>query len=269
MFIADYHMHTDFSSDSSTSMEDMVKQAIKLGLKEIALTDHVDYDYPDEKFPFIIDYNKYQKVFSELQQKYQNNISLILGVEVGLQPHLVDKIRDFCNSVKFDFIIASSHVVDRLDLYNGDFFKGKEKQKAYTRYFEGVYENIKLHNNFNVYGHLDYVNRYGDYTDKTLNYIDYKDLIDNILKLLISKGKGIEINTSGYRYKLNCTHPQLPILKRYKQLGGEIITVGSDAHDTNNIALHFEDAYKLLEEAGFKYITLFKNQKPQFVKYKS
>lgn len=267
MFIADYHTHNSFSSDSTAPMEDMVKQAIKVGLKEMALTDHVDYDYPDEVFPFTIDYNEYKKVFCELQQKYKSDIKLVLGVEVGLQPHLVQKIKDFCESVDFDFIIASSHVVDRLDLYNGDFFKGKSKKEAYRRYFEDVFENIKLHNNFNVYGHLDYVNRYGDYKDKTLNYEDYKDIIDSILKLLIDKGKGIELNTSGYRYKLNCTHPQLPILKRYKELGGEIITVGSDAHDTKNIALHFKDSYELLEQAGFKYITLFEKQKPKFVKY--
>lgn len=267
MFIADYHTHNSFSSDSTTPMEEMVKQAIMVGLKEMALTDHVDYDYPEEMFPFIIDYNEYLKVFNELKQRYKGDIKLVLGVEVGLQSHLVQKIKDFCESVDFDFIIASTHVVDRLDLYNGDFFRGKSKQEAYRRYFEDVFENIKVHNNFNVYGHLDYVNRYGDYKDKSLNYEDYKDIIDSILKLLIEKGKGIELNTSGYRYKLNCTHPQLPILKRYKELGGEIITVGSDAHDAKNIALHFKDAYELLEQADFKYITLFEKQKPNFVKY--
>lgn len=267
MFIADYHTHCNFSDDSDTPMEDMVKKAISVGLKQIAFTDHVDYDYPNYDYSVAVDYEKYLKVFPKLKDNYKDKIKLILGVEIGLQPHLKSEIENTCDNVDFDFIISSTHVVDRMDLYNGDFFEGKSKEEAYRRYFEDVFDNIKIHDRFDVYGHLDYVNRYGEYSDKTLDYNLYSDIIDEILKLLIKKGKGIELNTSGYRYKLNHTHPTKAVLKRYRQLGGEIITVGSDAHDTENIALHFKDAYELLKEVGFKYITLFEKRKPEFVTY--
>lgn len=265
MFIADYHTHCNFSTDSDAKMDIMVEKAIDLGLKELALTDHVDFDYPDLNYPFLLDYDEYYKYFFNIKEKYKSKIKLIAGIEVGLQPHLKQTLIDFFKAKEFDFIIASTHVVDRLDLCNGDFFKGKTKKEAYYRYFEDVYDNIKIHNNFNVYGHLDYISRYGNYKDKTLEYKDYKEIIDMILKLLIEKGKGIEINTSGYRYKLDVIHPQLDIIKSYKNLGGEIITIGSDAHSPEYITSHFEDAYKALKESGFKYITLFENQKPTFI----
>lgn len=265
MFIADYHTHCSYSSDSEAPMECMIKKAIELGLKEIAFTDHLDYNYPDIAFSFLINYNDYSKTFFELKEKYKNKIKILFGVEIGLQPNIKKQIDNFCSNMELDFIIASTHVVDRLDLYNGDFFCNKTQTQAYTRYFEDVLNNINIHDNFNVYGHLDYINRYGNYTNKKLNYIDYNNIIDEILKALLAKNKGIEINTSGYRYNLNQTHPQLSILKRYKELGGEIITIGSDAHKTNDIASKFDVAYLMLKQVGFKYITLFDKQKPMFV----
>jgi histidinol-phosphatase (PHP family) len=267
MFIADYHTHSNFSSDSDASMESMIEKAISLGLSEIALTDHLDYDYPDPAFPFLIDYDTYSKSFYELKEKYKNHIKLIFGVEIGLQPHLKLKIDAFCKNLDLDFIIGSTHVVDRLDLYNGDFSKGKTQHQMYLRYFEDVLDNINIHDQFNVYGHIDYINRYGNFDNTLLKHIDYIDIIDELLKSLLNKGKGLEINTSGYRYKLDQTHPQLSILKRYKELGGEIITVGSDAHKPNDILSNFEMAYALLKQAGFKYITLFEKQKPKFVPF--
>ncbi|MCI1931048.1 MAG: histidinol-phosphatase HisJ family protein, partial [Clostridia bacterium] len=148
-----------------------------------------------------------------------------------------------------------------------EFFEGKSKHQAYTDYFEEVLSNVKNYDFFNVYGHIDFINRYGSYEDKTMDYYEFKSLTDEILKTIISKGKGIEINTSGYRYGLGHPHPQFELIKRYKELGGEIITVGSDAHKPEQITFKFDKAYEMLKEAGFKYITLFTDRKPEFVKF--
>ncbi|NLP45498.1 MAG: histidinol-phosphatase HisJ family protein [Epulopiscium sp.] len=265
MFFADYHSHTYFSSDSNASMEDMIQTGINLGLKQLAFTDHVDFDYPNSDYTFEIDYNEYLKQFKQYKLKYKNKIDLIFGVEIGLQPHLQEKISDFITHYPFDFIIGSSHVVHKLDLYNGDFFQGKEQKNAYLQYFEEVLKNIHIFNDFQVYGHLDYIIRYGNYKNPVLSYEDYQNIIDEILKNLIHKGQGIELNTSGYRYGLNQFHPQTSILKSYKQLGGEIITVGSDAHYPQDLCANFKEAYEILKEIGFSYITIFKNQKPDFI----
>jgi len=268
MYFADYHTHSDFSSDSTTPMEKNIKQAIALDLKEIAITDHIDFDYPDPDFSFVFEYESYKKQVDFLSEKYRNKIKILLGVEIGLQTHVYEEIENFLSKNYFDFIIGSTHCIDKCDLFTNDFFIGKTKYEAYYRYFEDVLNHIKKFSNFNVYGHLDFINRYGDYKDKTMIYSEFKDITDEILKELISRGKGIELNTSGFRYGLGHTHPQFEILKRYKELGGEIITVGSDAHVSKDICYHFDIAYNMLKEAGFEYITTFDNQHPKFIKIK-
>ncbi len=266
MFFADYHTHSNFSSDSDTPMEKNIEKAISLGLKEIAITDHIDFDYPDINYPFMFDYKEYAQKINSLRQKYENKIKIILGVEIGMQPHVYDEIKNLVNTNKYDFIIGSTHCVEKFDLCCDDFFKNKTKQEAYGKYFEEILFNVKNCPVFSVYGHLDFIDRYGTYEDKTMNYKDFKPITDEILKELISKGKGIEINTSGLRYGLGHTHPEIHIVKRFKELGGEIITVGSDAHSPNHITDNFKLAYEMLKDSGFNYITTFENLKPKFIK---
>ena len=258
MFKIDYHIHTNYSLDSDADMEDMVLAAISKNIDEIAVTDHVDYhkQYAPPHYDDLV--NK----FNIIKEKYASKINMVLGVEIGLENSIADTINKFTKMYDFDFIIGSSHGVCGKDLY---FDKNKNKKDAYTLYFTEMLKNINSINNFCVYGHIDFISRYGKYDDNTLKYSDFSDIIDDILKTLIYKGKGIEINTSGYRYHLNQTYPQYDILKRYKELGGEIITTGSDAHSPDYVADHFDIAYNMLERAGFKYISKFKNLKPTFV----
>ena len=112
---------------------------------------------------------------------------------------------------------------------------------------------------------MDYVNRYGDYDNRNLNVSEFREIIDEILKLLIKKDKGIELNTSGIKYGLGYIHPKIEIIKRYKELGGEIVTIGSDAHSPEYVASHIKDAYTLLRHAGFKAFTVFEKQQPHFI----
>ena len=128
-------------------------------------------------------------------------------------------------------------------------------------------------NEFDVYGHIDYVIRYViKYYDNVINKINYdefRDILDEILLVIINKDKGIEINTSGIRYGLNSVHPNIEILKRYKELGGKIITIGSDAHRVEDLASHFDIAIDLLEQSGFEEIAVYHNRKPDFIKIKT
>lgn len=265
MFRADYHLHTNASLDSDAKAEDMIEKAISMGFDEIALTDHVDFD---DRYTYT-DYNEYIPKFHKLKEKYKNDIELVLGVEIGLDNKAKEKVNDFALSFPFDFIIGSSHSVMLYDLYfdrKKYFSLFRTKYEAYSKYFEELTENIKTCHTFNVYGHMDFVIRYGTYKDNSLSYADYSDLVDEAFKLLIEKGKGIEINTSGIRYGLGQTHPSIDFVKRYKELGGEIITTGSDAHRTEDIGKDFAVAYDMLKEAGFEYVAAFREQKPVFKK---
>lgn len=261
MYKVDYHTHTNYSCDSNASIESMVLSAISKGFDEIAITDHVDYG---EQYP--LNYDEYIITFNKIKQKYAKEINIILGIEIGLDCNFRREIRNFTDKYPFDFIIGSSHAVKGIDLYFGDYFENKSKQDAYTLYFKDIIENINFSDEFCVYGHLDFISRYGKYKDNSLLYEDFSDIIDSVLKLLIENGKGIEINTSGYRYNINQSYPQFLILKRYKELGGEIITIGSDAHKPQDIGDHFDSAISMLKEAGFEYISIFRNKKPKFEK---
>lgn len=262
-YYADYHVHSNFSTDGQSSMEDMTNRAIELGLKEIVFTDHLDLDHPDGDF--IVDIKTYIPYIYKLKKMYQDKINVKLGIEIGVQNHLYNELDNIINNNDFDFVIASSHMVNGIDPYFNTFFDGLTQYEGYLKYFESILENVTNFNNYSVYGHLDYVIRYGNFSDRTYLYSDYKDVYDSLLKTIISNGRGIEINTSGFRYDLNSPHPTLAVIKHYKELGGEIITIGSDAHKPCDICADFDNAYDILNQLGFKYITTFDNMKPNFI----
>lgn len=269
MINADFHMHSDFSEDSNTPMESQILAAISKQLTSICLTEHLDFDFPKnpDNAKFMLDTDSYQKTLFELKNKYADKINILFGVELGLQPHLHDKLCKYTSKYNFDFIIGSTHVCDGYDVYYPDFFNGKTDREAYERYFSISIKNIDAFDDFDVYGHIDYITRYGKNKDKFFSYSEYSDYIDVILNKLISSGKGIEINTGAFKSGLSHPNPDTDILKRYRELGGEIITVGADAHTPEYVASHFKDAEEILKNAGFKYYSIFHQRKPQFVKF--
>jgi histidinol-phosphatase (PHP family) len=266
MYYSDYHVHTHFSGDSSADPELVIREALNLGLKKLCLTDHFDEDFPYDDICFIFDVTQYFNTLKALQLKYAKDIELLIGVELGLQPHLSKKYTELLRKYPFDFVIGSSHLVDKQDPYKKTYYENKSEYEAYYHFLEVTIENIESFQGFQVYGHLDYIIRYGSYDQKYLSYDKYSDILDKLLLKLIDLGKGIEINTSGLRYGLGHPHPNEEILKRYKALGGEILTIGSDAHTPKDLCSGFDKAYELLKNMGYKYHTVFVNQKPEFIK---
>ncbi len=259
----DTHMHCRFSGDSTADPEEMILSAIRKQLDGICFTDHIDWDYPGPT-PFQFDPKTYFHTLKPLERKYKNQISVRIGVELGLQPHLKQRYNDFLSAADFDLVIASSHVVHGFDPYYPDFYAGKTEDEAYREYFESILENLDIFDNFDVYGHIDYVVRYGPNQNAFYSYEKFRDVIDEILKKLIAKGKGIEMNMAGYKYGLHHPNPTEAVLKRYRELGGEILTIGSDAHAPEHIAYDYDKIYSLLSEAKFTHYTVFQNRKPVF-----
>ncbi|SES86822.1 histidinol-phosphatase HisJ family protein [[Clostridium] polysaccharolyticum] len=265
MILADYHVHTDFSSDSKSPMEDMVKQAIALGLNRICFTDHMDFDFPKQyEMRFVFDADKYLDQIKLLQQKYPQ-IQILKGIECGMQTGLGKQFEDLIHAYDFDFVINSCHVLFNMDPYYPEFWENRSEKEGVTAYFEQILANIKEFQNFDTCGHLDYVIRYSPSKGSAFSPADYWDILDEILKTAIETGKGIEANTSGYKYGLGTPHPRPEIIRRYKELGGEIITIGSDGHQPPHIAYDFKKAEELLKEIGFRYYTVFENRKPVFL----
>ena len=267
---ADCHLHSSYSGDSHTPMEEMILQGIAQGLTTMCFTEHNDFDFPylpeEPKDRFLLSPDPYLYDLIRLREKYADNIRILFGVELGLQPQSMRSNAVLAKSYDFDFIIGSSHLCNGRDPYYPDFYEGRSEEEAYREYFESILENIKKFSNFDVYGHLDYVVRYGPNKDKDYSYDKYKDILDKILELLIEKGKGIELNTGGVKSGLKELHPCMGILKRYRELGGEIITIGSDAHSPEHIAAHFDRAENVLKECGFRYYTVFEKRTAEFKK---
>ncbi|MCR5271356.1 MAG: histidinol-phosphatase HisJ family protein [Lachnospiraceae bacterium] len=263
----DTHMHTHFSGDSEALPSDMIKSAYEKGLSGICFTDHIDYDYiePDKDL-FVFDIDDYFAEMLPLAHSFKGKFPINIGVELGLQPHVAEQNEELVTSYPFDFVIGSSHMVHGLDPYYPEYFRDRDNDTGVREYFESIIENIKAYENFDVYGHLDYIIRYSPMKTEGYSYQKYSDVIDEILKLLISKGKGIEINTAGYKYGLGQPNPTADIIKRYKSLGGEIITLGADAHKPEHVAYDFDKLPALLKECGFDYFCVFKERKPSFIK---
>lgn len=266
MILSDYHIHTKFSGDCETEPELIAKTAIEKGLHTICITDHQDFGYMDGDTLYELDEKAYYKTIQDLSDRYKDKIDIRIGVETGLEPDKSDLLHNFVSSCDFDFVIGSSHLINGVDPYYKEYFDGKTEKAAFLEYFESILKNLEVCRDFDVYGHIDYVVRYAPNKDMHYSYHAYRDIIDEILNTLLKMNKGIEINTSGYRAGLSEPNPCTDIIKRYRELGGEIVTIGSDAHNSEHIGYGFDMVSEILKDCGYHFYTIFNNRKPIFLK---
>ena len=274
MIQADMHMHTWFSTDSEACPCDMADEAVRKGLETICFTDHFDKDDLEWGEEGIFDVDAYFVEMQKLQEEYAGKLNIRIGIELGLRTYLKDYYEELTKKYPFDFVIGSVHNVPYKKDAEGNIlytdpaaeklFTDRTDKEAYRLMMETTLENVRTSDCFQTLGHLDYVVRYGKSREKEYSYTDYADIIDEILKLLIEKEKGLEVNSAGLKYGLPFAHPHPDVLKRYRELGGEIITIGADAHKPEHIAYDFAKAEEILKSCGFKYYTEFFEQKPVF-----
>ena len=139
-------------------------------------------------------------------------------------------------------------MVHGYDPYYPSYFEGRKESACYMEYFESILENIAAFDEMDVYGHIDYVVRYGPNQNRQYSYGRYNEILDEILRTLIRKNVGIELNTGGYHYGLGEPNPCVNIIRRYRELGGEIITIGADAHTPDTVSYTHLDVYKRQEK---------------------
>lgn len=283
----DYHIHCEFSDDSTEKMERQTEQAVSVGLDEICFTDHVDYGIkrdwddprgilyrggdganssPDELSPVAnVDYPKYFAKIDAMRERFGDRIRIRAGLEFGIQSITVDSFEKLYERYedRLDFILFSMHQVDNKEFWNQEFQKGRTQQEYNELYYKEILKTMKMYSHYSVLAHLDLLCRYdqaGIYPfEKT------EDLVAEILKIAIRDGKGIEINTSSWKYGLPDTQPSRAILRLYKDLGGKIVTIGSDAHAAAYVGSHVDEAQRILkEEIGIGEICTFVHMKPVF-----
>lgn len=257
----DFHIHSDFSLDSKTPMERIVKNAIEKNFKTICFTDHVDFEATEDKIDLLFRPLDYFRDINRVKYKYRDKIEILAGVEIGMQPGLESRYDDFVEEYDFDFVLMSIHTINRRDIFQDYSSSELSSSEIISRYYDELLHCVDVYDNYDVVGHIDFIDRYIDDKEVLERYDLYMNKIEKILKIIIDKGKGLEINTGGLRYRLNSPHPKPSILKLYKDLGGDLVTFGSDAHIAEHVGYEYKSSEKMLREMGFKYIYLFRNRK--------
>ncbi|OGO78387.1 MAG: histidinol phosphate phosphatase [Clostridiales bacterium GWB2_37_7] len=264
-YLVDYHMHSTYSTDGNNTINEMCQSAIINGLKEIAITDHFEPTDGDEMYlPY--DQRGYWAEITKAKQQYKGKLKIKLGIELG-QPYLFQEgsnaiLRDF----PYDYVLASAHkFADGSDMSEIDYasISIEDVCQLYLKQLDILLD----WENFDCIAHLDLIKRYsaGIY-GKNLSLNCQHELLSQVLRKVILKGKGIEINTSGLRQAPKEAMPGIDVIALYHRLGGEILTLGSDAHSAEDVGKGIKEAIMLASDAGFRFITVFNQRKQEYIK---
>ena len=259
----DFHMHSNVSYDGFGAPASMAQAAKAAGLKEICFTDHLDYMhvplYGEMKFRV----ENYNRAYDGLQVE---GILIRNGVEIGMTPWNMDEVRNDLQQRHYDFVLGSVHFFDDRDPYLDEtIWKEHSQEWVERRYFEELLECVKLHDDFDVLGHLTYIAKVGaNPNPRTIPLAEYQNMVDEVLKILVAKGKGMEMKTSGVDV-CGGFLPEVEYFQRFKELGGEIVTVGSDSHHSRRVGQYTHRACEILGEI-FGHVCTFENRKPIFHK---
>lgn len=272
---ADYHVHTEYSDDSVYPMEQVVKDAIARELNELCFTDHVDYgikidrdlgleiQYRDNGEPYAnVDYPKYFAAIRDLQARYGDQITLRAGLEFGVQVHTIPQFRALFQRYPLDFVILSVHQVEDKEFWTQEFQQGRTQQEYNERYYQELLDLTRTYQDYSVLGHLDLIVRYDE--QGVYPFEKVKPLVAEILRTAIQNGKGMELNTSFHRYGLKDTTPSRAIWELYRDLGGEIITIGSDSHKPEHLGAYIREGQEYLKSLGFQRFCTFEGMRPIF-----
>ena len=274
MFLADYHVHSSCSFDAKDRMVDMAKSELSKGITEICFTDHVDFG---DQQTMQIGPDRFQlpksqvKQFIEAMEKAPEGIDIKIGLELGEGNHDPARAKRIYAMPEYDFILGSLHnLKGEQDFYYIKYESYEQCYELYDRYMDELIDLAGI-GCFDCMAHIGYCLRYmhkqGFDAEVTLDRFGRK--VDTLLRTLIENGKGIELNVAdlvpgGRDDPLLMPVPNIAILRRYRELGGDIITVGSDAHNVKAAGVGLREGYELLSDIGFKYVAVYKRHKPEF-----
>ena len=263
-YLPDCHVHTAFSTDSGADPDEVIRKAEELGMPMICITDHHDIGFPGGEFQ--LDIPVYRQAIKNHKERYADRIEVLCGIEMGLQAYLAEGnvIETLLSGYDFDYVIGSVHLVDGKDVYVRRDFDMSDAE-LYRLYFEQVLECVTNIGGYHALGHLDYVVRYGYERDREYSYERFSDVLDAILEKLIEKEIALEVNTAGYRKGLGFTNPHPDILWRYRDLGGERITLGSDAHSPGDLGADFRKTAEMLQAFGYRFVSVFHGKEEAFL----
>ena len=265
--MVDTHNHCEFSFDGKrTTALRSAQSAFDRGLDGIVFTDHYDIyipDVPGEDLPRPQDFDitAQQNEIERVNSLFPDSFKVLKGIEIGMNPHSMEQVCNLIKNNSFDQVIASFHYLEDSDPYYGQYFEGKDWKTAYGLYLESIYDGISKLGDFDIVGHFDYVARYAPYPQDSIRYADFSDLFDALLKYMIENGKALEINTkSSGSGKGRATALDIDLLKRYREMGGEAISLGSDSHIPEAVADRFDIYADMLRSTGFRWTSHYEKR---------
>jgi histidinol-phosphatase (PHP family) len=260
----DFHIHSAVSFDGNDSIDSIAGVAAESGLLEICFCEHIEPAHTyDIDWDGYVDFEEYTRQIESARAKYPQ-LKICQGIEAGLDLSSIRPIGEYLRANPVDFVIASQHMVAGEDPYFPTYFEGKTKEESEALYLKYLLDCIRQFDAYSVVGHIGYVSQHSPH-NRPLSYADYPDLIDEILKTAIHSGKGIEVNTNGY-YKYGEPMPAPAIIRRFLELGGEILTIGSDAHYKSVVGAKYAEVESLLVSLGARYVCTFHKMQPVFHK---
>ena len=258
----DFHMHTRVSFDGKETGLAMAQAAVAAGLKEICFTDHMDYDPLGKMGNLAFDIDTYNAEYDSLSLP---GLKIRRGMEFGMTVDNREQFRKCLQLRPFDFVLGSIHFVDQLDVYYKEYWQDKTVFQAERRYLEATLDCVRIHKDYDVLAHLTYLGKaFSHPAPRTIPFDEHRELVDEILKTVVQQGKGLEINTSGVD-RCGGYLPTADYLRRFRELGGEIVTIGSDAHQALRVGQYAFDACEILKDI-FGYVCTFEERKPIFHK---
>jgi len=269
MYLFDNHNHSQFSFDGGrTSVEASARAAVSAGLKGICFSDHCDHYVPPMKADFEdlkpehFNVAEQQGEIDRAQEMLGESIRILKGIEIGMYEDCHDEIRDVLGSNSFDQVLASVHYIEQTDPYYGGYYEGKDWKEAYGKYLETIYREMTWLGDFDIMGHYDYIVRYAPYPQTCIRYRDFSDIFDSMFRYLTYEGKALEINTKSYEgHRGRVVELDHDVLLRYREMGGEIISLGSDSHEPSRVGAGFLHHAALLKSLGFRWTAHYESRK--------
>jgi histidinol-phosphatase (PHP family) len=269
MVLFDNHNHSQFSFDGKrTSVEASARAAAEAGLGGICFTDHCDHYVPPMKASFenvvpeYFNVEEQQAEISRVQSLIGDRTRLLKGIEIGMYEECHEQIRKVLDENSFDQIIASVHYIEKTDPYYGGYYDGKDWKQAYGTYLETIYREMKWLEDFDIMGHYDYIVRYASYPVTSIRYRDFSDIFDEMFRYLIQEGKALEINTKSYEgHRGRMVELDNDVLLRYREMGGEIVSLGSDSHEPSRVGAGFTRHAAFLKSLGFRWTAHYESRR--------
>ena len=270
--LTDFHIHSTCSTDAHDTMKDMAQASFERGVSLLCFTDHVDLDdyrtgKPDNNCFDV--WPKIRRQHAEAVLSAPEGLEILCGIELGQSNHDAERAARIVETEGLDFVLGSLHNLRNTPDFSVLRYISMVDCKRYLNLYVAELLELSELTCFDVMAHIGYTRRYmlRDGFDLQLTMQNHGDELSDIFRRLIANGKGIEINCSGLRsVGINDSIPGLSILKRYRELGGDIITVGSDAHRTADASVGNDQGMDILRKAGFEYYTVFRQRKPEYIK---